>query len=118
MEADYRWEMSVTRFRELLQDIEGLDDVPEDVSPAVLSELLDRLEATGAFTPIEIYREYQDLTASLDAVIREPALERSLAGWVRGGHTSSQRVRRTSGQSSSAGPMMLSGRNTTSADCC
>ena len=33
MEAAYRWEMSVTRFRELLQDIEGLDDVPEDVSP-------------------------------------------------------------------------------------
>lgn len=71
VEAGYRWEDSVNRFREILQDIETSYAGPGVVSPEAMSAILDRLETTGVLTPIEIFRQYQQLAASLDLVIRE-----------------------------------------------
>lgn len=71
LEAGYRWEDSVNRFREILEDIDASYSGTGVVDPAALRDILDQLEATGALTPIEIYQRYQELAASLDIVIRE-----------------------------------------------
>ena len=67
----YDWAASVRRFKEILRDIEHSYAGAGAVSAAAMNELLARLEQTGAFTPIEVFRRYQDLAADLDVVVRE-----------------------------------------------
>ena len=69
MAASYRWEDSVGRFREILQDIGASYGGAGVVDAARMRALLDRLEAEGALTPIDLFRRFQDLSGRLDAVV-------------------------------------------------
>jgi len=71
LDAGYHWEDSVKCFRNILQDIDATYAGAGVVDPAAMRAILDQLEATGALTPIGIYRRYQELAAALDGVIRE-----------------------------------------------
>lgn len=76
----YEWATSVRRFKEILSDIEHSDASTKPASTAAMNELLARLEQTGALTPIEVFRHYQDLAADLDVVVRELLAEGPSAG--------------------------------------
>ena len=71
VKSAYDWPTSVSRFKEILSQIEQSYAGAGPVSAAAMDALLARLEQAGALTPIEVFRRYQELAEDLDVVIRE-----------------------------------------------
>ena len=68
----YDWEAGVDAFEDALRSLRARrrDDGARaaEVDPAVLGDLLRRLEAEGAYTPIAIFRRHAELAGEVDRV--------------------------------------------------
>jgi hypothetical protein len=69
----YGWETSVERFRAAIGEIDRTYAGPGSVDADAMQGLLHDLEEEGSLTPVSVYREFQALTAELDALLRAVA---------------------------------------------
>lgn len=68
VEQDYDWGVSVNTLRGILHEITQTPESPGVLDPRAMQEILEDMEREGNFTPIQIFRRFQQLAAELGEI--------------------------------------------------
>jgi hypothetical protein len=68
MATNYEWDTTVEAFLDAIADIDANYHGAGEIDPHEMRELLDQMEREGAYTPIEVFREFQSIESRIRSV--------------------------------------------------